>query len=163
MNTNVKAYVIDLLESYSTRERQIAVLRYALEHPVEIRDDEMIETMNFAHGDGSGVRSGGHISNKTMYIALNYHDQAKDLNRKEADDTARQLVELEQEQDRLKYYISLLEERQALVIQLSYAQRVPQDKVAAELGVSVRTVQSLKSKAVAALTEMYLLTAKMHD
>lgn len=161
MNTNMKAHVIDLLESYNTRERQIAVLRYALEHPVEIRDDEMIETMNFAHGDG-GVRSGGHISNKTMYIALNYHDQAENLNRKEADDTARQLVELEREQNQLKYYISLLEERQALVIQLSYVHRVPQDKVAAELGVSIRTVQTLKGQAVTALADMYRLASEVH-
>jgi DNA-directed RNA polymerase specialized sigma subunit len=71
-------------------------------------------------------------------------------------------VELEREQNQLKYYISLLEERQALVIQLSYVQRVPQDKAAAELGVSIRTVQSLKGQAVTALADMYRLASEVH-
>jgi hypothetical protein len=161
MKRDTRTQVIQLLESYNTRERQIAVLQYALEHPTGIREDQMIETMNFAHGDGGG-RAEGHISNKTMYIALNYGEQAEHLNRKERDEVARRLIELEREQNRLKYYISLLDERQAWVIQLSYIKKIPQDQAAAELQVSIRTVQSLKGRAIAALTEMYQIAEKFH-
>jgi hypothetical protein len=49
-----------------------------------------------------------------------------------------------------------------LVIQLSYVQRVPQDKATAELGVSIRTVQSLKGQAVTALADMYRLASEVH-
>lgn len=69
-------YVLKLLESYNERERKIAVLRYNLEHPAKVSRSEQIEAMNFGHGDGLD-HSAGHISNKTLYIALNYEEQAE--------------------------------------------------------------------------------------
>ena len=62
---------MELLETYHDRERMIAVLRYELEHPGKISSAEQIEAMNYGHGDGIGGTK-GHISNKTLYIALNY-------------------------------------------------------------------------------------------
>ena len=79
MSAEMKKYVIELLETYHDRERMIAVLRYELEHPDKISGAEQIEAMTYGHGDGIGGTK-GHISNKTLYIALNYEEQAERLN-----------------------------------------------------------------------------------
>lgn len=79
MSTEMSKYVLSLLESYNERERKIAVLRYNLEHPTTVSRTEQIEAMNFRHGDSLG-HSAGHISNKTLYIALNYEEQTERMN-----------------------------------------------------------------------------------
>ena len=83
MSADMKSYVSELLEGYRARERKIAVLRYDLEHPSEVGVTEQIEAMNYGSGEGAG-HSKGHISNKTLYIALNYEEQAKQLNAESA-------------------------------------------------------------------------------
>lgn len=90
--------------------------------------------MSFGHGNGS-LRSPGYISDKTMYIALNYQEQAEHLNASTKDEIAAQLVELEQEQSRLKYYVSLLEARETEVIRLIYFSQCSWSEVSKKLGV----------------------------
>ena len=87
-------YVLKLLESYNERERKIAVLRYNLEHPTTVSRAEQIEAMNFRHDDSLG-HSAGHISNKTLYIALNYEEQAERMNAESAHEIAKELFALE--------------------------------------------------------------------
>lgn len=101
-------YVLKLLESYNERERKIAVLRYNLEHPAKVSRSEQIEAMNFGHGDGLD-HSAGHISNKTLYIALNYEEQAERMNAESAHEIAKELFALECEQRRLTYFIRTLD------------------------------------------------------
>ena len=112
-------YVLKLLESYNERERKIAVLRYNLEHPAKVSRSEQIEAMNFGHGDGLD-HSAGHISNKTLYIALNYEEQTERMNAESAHEIAKELFALECEQRRLTYFIGLLDKRQAEVIRLVF-------------------------------------------
>ena len=119
MDKNIKDYVIGLLENYADHKRKIAVLHFELDHAAQASKDEMLETMALGHGDGSG-RMDGRISDKTLYIALNYQSKADKLNADIKEEIVVQLVELEQEQARLEYYTSLLEKRQALVICLAY-------------------------------------------
>ena len=90
MSADMKSYVSELLEGYRARERKIAVLRYDLEHPSEVGVTEQIEAMNYGSGEGVG-HSKGHISNKTLYIALNYEEQAKQLNAESAKEIADEL------------------------------------------------------------------------
>ena len=52
---NVKDYVVQELESYPRTLRQIAVLRYELEHPVQVSTEEMLDAMAFARGEHFGV------------------------------------------------------------------------------------------------------------
>ena len=94
MSADMKSYVSELLEGYRARERKIAVLRYDLEHPSEVGVTEQIEAMNYGSGEGVG-HSKGHISNKTLYIALNYEEQAKQLNAESAKEIADELFILE--------------------------------------------------------------------
>lgn len=161
MNTEMKNHVMQLLDSYNERARQIALLRYELAHPAQITSDELIGAMTYAHPEGQGCPT-GHISNKTLYIALNYQDQAEQLNAEAFGEISAQLTKLEREQARLEYYISLLEPRQEQVLRRTCFEKIPQDKVAEELGVSVRRVQDIKAQAIDGLAEMYRFTAELH-
>ena len=42
MNANMKEYVMNLLDGYHRRAREIALLRYELAHPVRVTEQEMI-------------------------------------------------------------------------------------------------------------------------
>ena len=148
MSADMKNYVSELLEGYRARERKIAVLRYDLEHPSEVGVTEQIEAMNYGSGEGVG-HSKGHISNKTLYIALNYEEQAKQLNAESAKEIADELFILERRQKKLLYYISLLEKRQAEVVRMVYM------KAAEQHGLTVRTIERIRKDAVDNLAEMY--------
>ena len=154
MSADMKSYVSELLEGYRARERKIAVLRYDLEHPSEVGVTEQIEAMNYGSGEGVG-HSKGHISNKTLYIALNYEEQAKQLNAESAKEIADELFILERRQKKLLYYISILEKRQAEVVRMVYMEGVSTKKAAEQHGLTVRTIERIRKDAVDNLAEMY--------
>lgn len=154
MSSDTKSYVVGLLESYQKRAKQIELLHYELSHPSRVSENEMIGALSLAHGEGGGVH-GCHTSDKTLYIALNYQDRVNYLNGENTSELVDQLVSLEQEQERLKYYVSLLDERQKKVIKLFYFEGKTQDEVAERMVVSVRYVRSIKAKAINELIFMY--------
>lgn len=75
-----RASVQHLLEQYPELIRKISILRFELQHPSTVSPDDMINIMNFGHRTSEGHVSGV-ISNKTMYIAMNYRDNANPINR----------------------------------------------------------------------------------
>ena len=156
-----KEDIANLLYDYHKRARKIALLRYELHCPEHVTHDELIEAMSYAHQDGIG-RDRCHVSNKTPYIALNYRDQAERMNNETIVQITAQLIQLEWEQARLEYYVSLLEPRQEQVLRRTCFERAPQEKVAEELGVSVRRVQDIKAQAIDELAEMYSFAEKLH-
>jgi hypothetical protein len=155
MSYDTRTYVINLLETYQERKRKIALLHYELEHPAHTSEDEMIGAMALGHGTGGSSHTEGHISDKTLYIALNYQSKIDKMNADIKEEIVVQLVELEQKQARLEYYTSLLEKRQALVIRLAYFERLPWDEVAKNASVAVRTIHKIKNQALDQLAEMY--------
>lgn len=154
MDNEMRAQVVRLLESYHERAKQIALLHYELEHTPRISPEEMIGTMSLGHGDGT-ARGKGHISNKTLYIALNYQEQMDKLNSEVKTNLVDRLMALEHEQDRLSYYISLLDKRQRDVIRWFYFEAHSLEEIAGEINVALRTVCKIKSRAIDRLTEMY--------
>lgn len=160
MDNDMRAYVVNLLESNQERKRKIALLHYELEHPARTSETEMISAMALGHGDAGGGIPDGRISDKTFYIALNYQNRANKLNSDTKKEIVLQLVELEQVQERLEYYTSLLEKRQALVIRLAYFEGLPWDEVAEKAGAVVRTVHKIKNQALTQLAEMYQFTGR---
>ena len=162
MSIETKTYVVGLLESYQKREKQIELLHYELAHPVRVTANEMIGALALAHGDDSGSgHPGGHASDKTLYIALNYQDRADQANNSALREVVEQLVTLEQEQERLKYYVSLLAKRQANVIKLIYFEGCTQEDVAEKMGLAKRTIQLLKAQAIDELVTMYDYTIQL--
>lgn len=158
MNIEMKNLVMELLAGYHDRKREIALLEYELAHPTKVTGDEMIGAMNFAHRDAPG-HAKGHVSNKTFYIALNYQEQAERFNVETFTEIYAHLTDLKQEQERLDYYISLLEPRQKQILVRTYIECVSNEDAAKEIGISVRRLQEVKAKAVESLAEMYELTA----
>lgn len=154
MKVKTKTDIIALLKAYSDRERKIAVLHYELAHSAKASSDEVIEAMALGHGDGEG-RPSGHVSDKTLYIALNYQEKVEKLNFDTADEISRQLVELEQEQNRLKYYMSLLDSTQAKTIQFLYIKKMTQKDAEKVLGYSAKTIRKLRDNALDTLVSMY--------
>lgn len=160
MNNKVRTHVISLLETCPERRRQISLLHYELEHPARLSDTEMIGAMALGHGEG-GSHIKGHVSDKTLYIALNYQNKAGSINAAIQEEIVAQLVELEQEQNRLEYYISLLDERQVTTLHLIYFQQLPLEDVALQIGVVLRTIRKIKDRAIDELSEMYQFTEKL--
>lgn len=74
-----------------------------------------------------------------------------------------QLVEMEHEQKRLEYYVSLLAYRQAEVIKLTFFERCSQNDVARKLAIVPRTVRRIKEEAVDKLVEMYSFAENLRD
>lgn len=160
MNIDTKTYVVGLLESYQKRSKQIELLHYELSHPAHVSANEVIGALALAHNDGGG-HPGSHASDRTLYIALNYQDRANQMNHDASGEAIERLVALEQEQERLKYYVSLLTERRARVIKLTYFEGYTQEDVAAKMDVAKRTVQMLKAQAIDDLAAMYDYTPEL--
>lgn len=161
MNTDMKKKVTQLLETYSDRERQIALLHYEMQHSARISPEEMIDGMSLGHGDGMGGSSKGHISNKTMYIALNYQERMDRLNAEVVSEIAQRLLELEAEQDRIRYYLSLLDKREADVLRSFYFEGHSWEETAKKIGVVLRSVYKIKNKAIDHLAALYAYTTSL--
>lgn len=160
MSNSKIEYVKQLLSEYKEDKRMIALLNYELMHPARVSPSELIEAMNFAKVQSEGHASGG-ISNKTMYIALNYQETADELNRETVDDIAVKLFELEQKNARLEYYVSLLDRRQAAVLRMIYFEDYTWDEVAQKLDVALRTAHNIRKQALERLAEFYGFTSSI--
>lgn len=155
MNTDMKDRVTQLLETYAVREQQIALLHYEMQHSTRISPEEMINGMSLGHGDSVCGSGKGHISNKTMYIALNYQEKMDRMNTEASNEIAKRLLELEAEQDRLRYYVSLLGEREAQLLRRVYFEDCSWEVAAKELKVALRTVHKIKNRAIGHLADLY--------
>ena len=154
MSAEMINYVKNLLDTYRDREWRISVLRHEMENPAEVSKAEQIEAMNFAHGDGLG-HTKGRVSNKTLYIALNYEEQVERMNAETTEKIAEELFELERKQNRLEVYVALLEERQADIIRMTCFKKIPAVQIAKHYDVTERTIERIKKAAIEKLAEMY--------
>ena len=160
MEETIRQQVMDLLTNYRENQRKIALLRYELEHPAHITAEDMIESLAFRHGEGQGSAQ-GHISNKTMYIALNYRDKLESSNTETIDELALRLTDLERRQQRIEHYVSLLEPRDAAIIRLTYFEGLTNERIAEKLEITTRTVAMHKTTAIQTLFEMFTFTAEI--
>ncbi len=162
MSADMEKYVLDLLKTYHERDRKIAILHFKMEHPNKVSKTEQIEAMTFGRGDGMG-HTKGRVSNKTLYIALNYEEQVERMNAESVNGVADELFELEQRQNKLEFFISLLEKRQADVIKLLFLDKVPPKEVAELYGLTYRTIDRIKNAGIEAHAEMYAYSEQFHD
>lgn len=159
---DVRNMVMALLTQYRETQRHIEMLRYEIAHPPAISAEEMIEALAFGHGENSVSTQGG-VSNKTLYTALNYQDKMQKVNESNKSEIAVQLIKLEKQQERLHYYIGLMDKQDAEVIRMTYVDGLDNDEIAARLGVSVRTVRTRRAKAIDLLCDMYAYTASLQS
>ncbi len=158
---NMKAHVVQLLETYPEREKQIALLHYEMRHTARISPEEMIGGMSLGHSDSMGGSSHGHISDKTMYIALNYQERMEQLNAESVNQISKRLLALEMEQDRIRYDVSRLDRREAEVIRNFYFEGCSWEETAKKVGVALRTVHKIKNRAFDQLAKWYAYMADL--
>jgi len=162
MREDNKRYVQLLLEEYRTKIRKIAQMRYELEHPALVSPAEIIEAMTFTKRAGEGARPVGCISDKTLYIAMNYQETAANLNNESQGEIVSMLIPLEREIDRLEHYVALLDAQEAAVIRRHYFKGCSWDQLSEEIHTTSRTLRRIKNSAINTLAEMYDLVIN-HD
>lgn len=146
--------VIQLLKSSRQRKQRIKILRYELLQHTGVSSDDMIDSMTFGSNCDVPQCSGG-SHNKIFYIMLNYQKFADALNKEMFSGILSELVELENEENRLRYYISLLDSREAQIIRRVYIDGCPWEQVAKELKVVRRTAYKIRDHALVNLAWMY--------
>lgn len=77
------------------------------------------------------------------------------MNAEIMNEIAQRLLDLETEQDRIRYYVSLLEKREAEIIRLFYMEQMTLDNIEQAMHLSAKTLRKLKNQAVDALVAMY--------
>ena len=159
-DNTAKDKVLDLLNTWMVREQRIALLRYEMEYPAHVSADDVIDALAFGHRSHEGSTT-GHISNKTLYIALNYQEEVTNNNAAILDEIAVQLYKLERQQERLDHYIALLPKREADILRLSFRDGNNNRQIGEMLGITSRTVRSCKAHAVDHLCELYSYTAEI--
>ena len=145
--------IISDLNDYTNIKQKISILRYELEHPVTVSPEEMLESMNFAHGAGGGFTVGS-VSNKTLYIAMNYQSAASQANAEITDHILSRLLPLEQKIKRMDYYLGLLGKDEELVLRRFYIEKQRANEIASALHTSVWSARRLRDKAVEKLAGM---------
>ena len=153
MNTDGKEKVISALVDYPNIMRKISVLRYELEHPVSVTPEDMLDVMNYAHGEGTGS-SGGNISNKTLYIAMNYKYAADQAKVETVDQILNRLLPLEQKIKRIDYYLGLLSKDEEAAVRRFYIEKQRATDIAEALNTTVWSVRRLRDRAIEKLAEM---------
>lgn len=154
MSESRKEQIISLLRHYKTYKERIALLRYEMQHPARISQNEMIDALALSHGEG-GTVSLGHIPDKTYYAAKKFEAETERANMEVTREIADRLIELEDIVNRVDYYMTFLKEQERQVIESCYFNGQSIQKASEMLGYSMWTVRKLRDSAVDRLTEMY--------
>ena len=133
------------------RPREFRLLTYMAKNPGIVLTPSMLSAPT------------GHISDKTAYIMMRYQDEVDEANEELNGKVAAQLWELEQRQDRLRFYVSLLEPKQEGVIKLHYFEGKSRDEVCEQLDISSSTYDKTRKKGVDRLVEMYEMTTGLRN
>lgn len=131
MNNSTKDIIVATLSEYPEMNRRIKLLRYELEHPAVITPED---PMNFAKGEGIGSSTPG-VSNKTLYIAMNYRSQADVMNAETVNSILARLLPLEESVRKVDYYLSLLPQEEQEVIKRSFFERETLNDISEKMGI----------------------------
>lgn len=151
-----KERVVELLKSYPAMKRRIEFLRFELGNIPVIGTRELIESLALGvNPDGQGFHYGGHPSDKTLAIALQYEGIQMNMERDTRSEIRQELRLLEAEVARLEFYITLLDDREANVIKSLYFEQNTWAEVITNLHTSERSVSRRRKDAICKLAEMY--------
>ena len=146
--------VVNLLRDYPELVKERDVLRYELDHSVSVSDQEMIEAMNYKKGTGA-MPLPGSVSNKTLYIMMNYKERVAEVNAEIRNEISYRLIPLEDKTERLEFYMSRLTEQQRKVIKCCYFDKMALSETATFIKSTVWIVRKLRDSAVNDLVKMY--------
>lgn len=149
-----KEDVIALLKTYPKLQKKINLLEYERMHPSQVSPEDIISGLAFAHPLEGGTTQPGHISNKTMQIALNFQDEADRMNYSTILEIDQELHTLKRRIKKLEFYVSQLEKKQAEVIRKYYFEEKTWPEIQKELHMSSRTLVKRRDDGLDALAAM---------
>ena len=158
MEQTIQEKVINTLTALPDLDEKIALLRYEMDHCVRVSPTEMIHAMSFSRGEGIGTAP-GHISDKTLYTALNYEEKMRDINTEVFEPIVQKICQLEEERDRITHCISLLSPKQAQIVRLTFIDQKTTDQIADSMEISSKTVIRQRKCAIDRLCNMYTFIA----
>ena len=160
MLSEVKKYVIQILDDYLSTNCQINLLQHELSSFMPITPEEMMETMVYAKREG-GASARMQASDKTARIALTYRDKTDQVNESVQTSILDQLRPLLIRKERLDYCMLQLSPIHNKILHEMYMQHKDTKMIASEMHLSERTIQRYRDKAIHELTAMYELLEKM--
>lgn len=146
--------VIALLKTYPKMMQKINLLEYERQHPAQVSTQEVISGLALAHPLSEEPGAAGHISNKTMQIALNFQEETDRLNYATVMEIDQELSTLRGRIEKLEFYVSQLDKKQAEVIRKYYFEEKTWPELQREMHMSSRTLVKRRDDGLAALMAM---------
>ncbi len=156
------ATIRDYLRACRRNQQLIAILHYELEHPAHVSSGEMIEVLSYGHHEYETMPNSQGVENLPA-VALSYRERTDVINEGIRREVAAQLIELENKQERIDYYLNLLHVREAEVIRFTYFDGLSTEEIADKYGISPRTVRNRRTKAIRHLAELFEYAASLQQ
>ena len=146
--------VENLLKNYPEWKKKITLLEFERSNPSQATEYEVLGGLALARPLIAGGGMPGHISDKTMQIALNFREKTERMNRDTMLDIDQELEILQTRIEKLDFYVSQLEDRQAKVIRGHYFEGKSWSDLQQELHISSRTLSNRRNAGLDALIVM---------
>ena len=146
--------VVALLITYPKLQRKVRLLEYGRLHPSQVSQEEVISGLALSHPLDGGPGPAGHISDKTMQIALNFQDETDRLNYVTVLEIDQELQVLRNRIEKLEFYVSQLEKKQAEVIRKYYFEEKTWPEIQMEMHISSRTLSKYRDDGLDTLAAM---------
>lgn len=136
-----------MLENYREFQRKITAFRFRIGHLIKVTEAEVIGQMVMPGRNYGIERADSYFSDTTMHTALNYEERTCSMNSEEISRLEKKLFQLERENEKTEFFVSLLEPRHAKMLRLHYFEGRVWNDVAEGEETSLKTI--LKRRAVA--------------
>lgn len=153
--TRYRSQVLSSLVEYPLKLKQIELLRYEMAHPAYATEEEILDAMCFSRPDCSSAGASGTLTDKTAHIAETYRCNLETLNQELFDEIRSQLLQLEQEVERLRFYVGLLGDNEEKIIRLVYFEQHSLKEAAETMGLSPWVARRVREAGIKRLTEMF--------
>jgi len=148
-----KDEILEILKGYRDLKNHVLQLEYELaESNPLVNDEDIIVSMAINESPiiGKTKRRAG-----TDDIALSYAKTADGINMRHKKSLEDELSVLKKKKERLEYYISLLDSKQANVLTSIYFEGLTFNEAAEKLFISSSALKSARSSGIKKLVEMY--------
>ncbi len=152
MEQKMTDYIVTLLETYTKTTKKIRLLHYELQHCGVISPEETIEMMSLSRRENCADTD---LPHNVAGIAMCFREIAEQMNRETLEEISAQFTALVGERNRLLYYIGLLDPRKSAVLTEHYFSERSWTEVAAQLGLTRRTVYKIRKDAIDDLAKFY--------
>ena len=162
--SETRRMVIRLLKSYPSKKTRLDQLHFELDNVTSRSESEIIQELAIRGSTiGGGGSRRGHISDKTMAIAFEYHNISHRMNSEAINEIMRDMGGVEEDIIRIEKYVSLLDELSSNIISLYYFHRKTWDDIETQLGIKKRSLQRYRDSAIDNLASMYSYLADLEN